>query len=321
MPERRVAGDRRHPLHLPVARCRSPTRRPAVRPACTRSTATGATTSRCDRSSSACGGSRARRDVRGVPRLRRAAQRLSRTNLHLQHDRSSIRRGLRVRASTSPSACCAARYKGRRAPARDRGYLEFLRTAAACASPACRSTCMRGILHCRLPILTGLSSTYLYRSAREFGADGTPDDIRGHPAGHFVVIAGWDDARGACWSSIRTAQSVRDVARILDRHRSRARGDPARHRHPRREPARRVSAPRRPVDDERPRRRQSRRATGLSKSTARAVVTAREYLTDPAYGENSRRASSTCAAPTATRAAAITCRCSPRRAATARCPR
>ena len=39
------------------------------------------------------------------------------------------------------------------------------------------------------PILTGLSATYLYRIKRELGPD--DDDIRGEPAGHFVVICGY----------------------------------------------------------------------------------------------------------------------------------
>lgn len=40
------------------------------------------------------------------------------------------------------------------------------------------------------PILTGLSATYLYGTPRELGPD--YDDIRGEPAGHFVVICGHD---------------------------------------------------------------------------------------------------------------------------------
>ncbi|MBK9758867.1 MAG: hypothetical protein IPO90_02565 [Flavobacteriales bacterium] len=44
-----------------------------------------------------------------------------------------------------------------------------------------------------LPILTGLSATYLYKSKREYGTTaGTSvfDDLRGKPMGHFVVLAG-----------------------------------------------------------------------------------------------------------------------------------
>jgi hypothetical protein len=51
---------------------------------------------------------------------------------------------------------------------------------------------IHGLLRRRQPIITGLSSTYLYRTPREVGEDNTPDDILGMPAGHFVVIAGYD---------------------------------------------------------------------------------------------------------------------------------
>jgi len=42
-----------------------------------------------------------------------------------------------------------------------------------------------------LPILTGLSATYLYRSRRETAASYV-DDVRGEPVGHFVVLCGYD---------------------------------------------------------------------------------------------------------------------------------
>lgn len=42
------------------------------------------------------------------------------------------------------------------------------------------------------PIIAGLSATYLYQSAREFGANMDYDDVRGEPAGHFVVLHGYD---------------------------------------------------------------------------------------------------------------------------------
>ena len=42
-----------------------------------------------------------------------------------------------------------------------------------------------------VPIVTGLSSTYLYQCAREM-PDGDYDDVRGHSQGHFVVLCGYD---------------------------------------------------------------------------------------------------------------------------------
>lgn len=72
------------------------------------------------------------------------------------------------------------------------GYLEFLRLGGRLRFVDLSRYLIRGILRRKMPILTGLSSTYLYRTAREFGPDDVADDIQGLPAGHFVVIAGYD---------------------------------------------------------------------------------------------------------------------------------
>lgn len=77
-----------------------------------------------------------------------------------------------------------------------RGYLDYLQLGGRLR----HLDLSRGLLHNLLrrhhPILTGLSSTFLYRTPREYGPDDVPDDVRGKPAGHFVVIAGYDIARG-----------------------------------------------------------------------------------------------------------------------------
>lgn len=72
------------------------------------------------------------------------------------------------------------------------GYLEFLALGGRLRFVDLSRSLMRGILRRGLPILTGLSSTYLYRAVREHGPDDIPDDIRGTPSGHFVVLAGYD---------------------------------------------------------------------------------------------------------------------------------
>ena len=49
-----------------------------------------------------------------------------------------------------------------------------------------------------IPILTGLNSTYLYRTSRElFTQEGVSffDDIQGISCGHFVVLCGYDDKK------------------------------------------------------------------------------------------------------------------------------
>ena len=72
------------------------------------------------------------------------------------------------------------------------GYLEFLKLGGRLRMADLSRYLLRGMLRRRLPIITGLSSTYLYRARREYGPDDEPDDIRGLPGGHFVVLAGYD---------------------------------------------------------------------------------------------------------------------------------
>jgi hypothetical protein len=75
------------------------------------------------------------------------------------------------------------------------GYLEFLRLGGELCFADLTVALVHGILERRLPIITGLSATYLYRSPRELEPDGTADDVAGLPAGHFVVLAGFNDIR------------------------------------------------------------------------------------------------------------------------------
>ncbi|WP_258192691.1 C39 family peptidase [Nitrosospira sp. Nsp2] len=72
------------------------------------------------------------------------------------------------------------------------GYLEFLRLGGRLLLIDLSQSLIHGLLRRGLPILTELSSTYLYRAPREYGPDDTPDDVRGFQAGHFVVLTGYD---------------------------------------------------------------------------------------------------------------------------------
>jgi hypothetical protein len=78
-----------------------------------------------------------------------------------------------------------------------RGYLEFLRLGGELRFVDLNTELLHGILRRGLPIITGLSSTYLYRSAREFGPQSVHDDVAGLPAGHFVILAGYNENRGS----------------------------------------------------------------------------------------------------------------------------
>lgn len=73
-----------------------------------------------------------------------------------------------------------------------RAYLEFLELGGSIRYEELTTSLVQGLLARNLPVLTGLSATYLYRTSRERPWDDTPDDIVGQPVGHFVVLSGYD---------------------------------------------------------------------------------------------------------------------------------
>lgn len=75
-----------------------------------------------------------------------------------------------------------------------RGYLEFLSLGGHIRMQDLSSNLICSILNQSVPVLTGLSSTYLYQDRREVNATQEPDDVRGVPQGHFVVLRGFDRA-------------------------------------------------------------------------------------------------------------------------------
>jgi len=75
-----------------------------------------------------------------------------------------------------------------------KAYLDFLRLGGRICFEDLTSSLIRGLLKRSIPILTGLSATFLYRTAREtaLGKKLVYDDIRGEPTGHFVVLCGYN---------------------------------------------------------------------------------------------------------------------------------
>lgn len=72
-----------------------------------------------------------------------------------------------------------------------RAYVEYLALGGAIKFEDLTSDLLRRYLKRGVPVLTGLSATFLYRSARELPGTNEADDVRGHPAGHFVVLSGY----------------------------------------------------------------------------------------------------------------------------------
>lgn len=85
--------------------------------------------------------------------------------------------------------------RGARFQTATKAYLQFLESGGKVRFEDISASLIRRFLKEGIPILTGLSATYLYRTAREYGVDDDYDDIRGHPSGHFVVLCGYDRER------------------------------------------------------------------------------------------------------------------------------
>ena len=74
-------------------------------------------------------------------------------------------------------------------------HLEYIEEGGAIRFEELTPDLIRRILSSGLPIMTGLSATYLYGCAREVYDEvggATYDSIRGFPTGHFVVLHGYD---------------------------------------------------------------------------------------------------------------------------------
>ena len=90
------------------------------------------------------------------------------------------------------------RLKQRHAHIRDRKqrlaieqYLSFLEQGGRLHFQDLTRNLLRSFLKHGFPILTGLNSTYLYRTQRVYGEKMLDDDVRGEVVGHFVVLCGY----------------------------------------------------------------------------------------------------------------------------------
>ncbi|WP_319404987.1 C39 family peptidase [uncultured Desulfosarcina sp.] len=80
-------------------------------------------------------------------------------------------------------------------------YLEYLRLGGRLTFEVLTVALIRKYLKRGIPVMTGLSATYLYNSAREYDLDGRVvyDDVRGESVGHFVVLAGYNRETRRAW--------------------------------------------------------------------------------------------------------------------------
>lgn len=73
-------------------------------------------------------------------------------------------------------------------------YIEYLQYGGKIKFHTLTPHLLKSYFKRNLPILTGLSATYLYKCQRELylGNTSTFNDVKGTPCGHFVVLSGYD---------------------------------------------------------------------------------------------------------------------------------
>lgn len=87
------------------------------------------------------------------------------------------------------------KYKRRKLQVASSAYIKFLEAGGKIHNDELDEQLIKGYLKRGVPIVTGLSATYLYGTPREIPQFDIYDSIKGEPAGHFVVITGYDEER------------------------------------------------------------------------------------------------------------------------------
>lgn len=87
----------------------------------------------------------------------------------------------------------AFKHKRRKLKVASQAYIKFLQAGGEVRNMELDETLIKNYLKQSIPIVTGLSATYLYGSAREIPQFDIYDSIKGEPAGHFVVVTGFDE--------------------------------------------------------------------------------------------------------------------------------
>lgn len=75
-------------------------------------------------------------------------------------------------------------------------FIDYLKMGGSIKSQSLNVDLLKHYFHRNIPILTALSSTYLYRGMREWftpAGKSIEDDVKGYPCGHFVILCGYDD--------------------------------------------------------------------------------------------------------------------------------
>lgn len=91
------------------------------------------------------------------------------------------------------------KHKRRKLQIASKAYIKFLESGGELRYHELDDKLIKGYLKKSIPILTGLSATYLYGSPREVPQFNIYDPIKGEPVGHFVVISGYDEEKNLAY--------------------------------------------------------------------------------------------------------------------------
>jgi hypothetical protein len=91
------------------------------------------------------------------------------------------------------------KYKRRKLLVASQAYIKFLEAGGELRHAELDENLIKSYLKRSIPILTGLSATYLYGTPREIPQFDIYDSIKGEPAGHFVVITGYDEDKNCVY--------------------------------------------------------------------------------------------------------------------------
>jgi len=91
------------------------------------------------------------------------------------------------------------KFKRKKLIVASRAYVKFLEAGGKVYQKELTADLIKGYLKQSKPVLTGLSATYLYGTPREIPSNSKYDSVKGEPAGHFVIINGYDEATGTVY--------------------------------------------------------------------------------------------------------------------------
>jgi len=85
------------------------------------------------------------------------------------------------------------KFNSRKLHVASKAYIKFLEAGGKILNSELDDKLIKSYLQRQVPLLTGLSATYLYGTPREISSNNKYDSIKGEPVGHFVVINGYDE--------------------------------------------------------------------------------------------------------------------------------